>query len=60
MSTETGRPSARTSRPGGVVVDGDRVIVIVPVKRAADGSPVLGLPKGHPDGDETPGAGGHA
>ncbi|MFZ0041016.1 MAG: NUDIX domain-containing protein [Solirubrobacteraceae bacterium] len=30
-----------------------RVIVIVPVKRAADGTPVLGLPKGHLDGDET-------
>jgi 8-oxo-dGTP pyrophosphatase MutT (NUDIX family) len=30
------------------------VAVIVPVKRAADGSRVLGLPKGHPDGDETP------
>jgi 8-oxo-dGTP pyrophosphatase MutT (NUDIX family) len=30
------------------------VIVIVPVKRAADGNRVLGLPKGHPDGDETP------
>ncbi len=39
---------------GGVVLDGDRVIVIVPVKRAADGHRVLGLPKGHPDGDETP------
>jgi 8-oxo-dGTP pyrophosphatase MutT (NUDIX family) len=39
---------------GGVVVDGDRVVVIVPVKRAADGSRVLGLPKGHLDGDETP------
>jgi 8-oxo-dGTP pyrophosphatase MutT (NUDIX family) len=37
-----------------VVVDGDQVVVIVPVKRAADGRPVLGLPKGHPDGDETP------
>jgi 8-oxo-dGTP pyrophosphatase MutT (NUDIX family) len=24
------------------------------VKRAADGQRVLGLPKGHPDGDETP------
>ena len=31
-----------------------RVVVIVPVKRAADGSQVLGLPKGHPDGDESP------
>jgi 8-oxo-dGTP pyrophosphatase MutT (NUDIX family) len=39
---------------GGVVVDGDRVIVIVPVKRAADGRRVLALPKGHLDGDETP------
>jgi 8-oxo-dGTP pyrophosphatase MutT (NUDIX family) len=29
------------------------VAVIVPVKRAADGTRVLGLPKGHPDGDET-------
>ena len=26
----------------------------MPVKRAADGTRVLGLPKGHPDGDETP------
>jgi 8-oxo-dGTP pyrophosphatase MutT (NUDIX family) len=39
---------------GGVVLDGDRVVVIVPVKRAADGRRVLGLPKGHLDGDETP------
>ena len=38
---------------GGVVVDGERMIAIVPIKRAADGSRVLGLPKGHPDGDET-------
>ncbi len=39
---------------GGVVLDRDRVLVIVPVKRAAGGQRVLGLPKGHPDGDETP------
>jgi 8-oxo-dGTP pyrophosphatase MutT (NUDIX family) len=39
---------------GGVVVRGDEVAVIVPVKRDANGNPVLGLPKGHPDGDETP------
>jgi 8-oxo-dGTP pyrophosphatase MutT (NUDIX family) len=38
---------------GGVVVRGDEVAVIVPVKRDADGKKVLGLPKGHPDGDET-------
>jgi 8-oxo-dGTP pyrophosphatase MutT (NUDIX family) len=37
-----------------VVVRGDDVIVIVPVKRDANGNRVLGLPKGHPDGDETP------
>jgi 8-oxo-dGTP pyrophosphatase MutT (NUDIX family) len=30
------------------------VIVIVPVKRSADGQRVLGLPKGHLEGDETP------
>ena len=39
---------------GGVVVDGDRVVVIVPVKRAANGSRVLGLPKGHLAAGETP------
>jgi 8-oxo-dGTP pyrophosphatase MutT (NUDIX family) len=39
---------------GGVVVRGDEVAVIVPVKRDAAGNKVLGLPKGHVDGDETP------
>jgi 8-oxo-dGTP pyrophosphatase MutT (NUDIX family) len=40
---------------GGVVVNDRReAIVIVPTRRAADGSRVLALPKGHPDGDETP------
>jgi 8-oxo-dGTP pyrophosphatase MutT (NUDIX family) len=38
---------------GGVVVRDGEVAVIVPVKRAASGAKVLGLPKGHPDGDET-------
>jgi 8-oxo-dGTP pyrophosphatase MutT (NUDIX family) len=37
-----------------VVVRGDDVVVIVPVKRGAHGDRVLGLPKGHPDGDESP------
>lgn len=38
---------------GGVVVrDGD-VVVIVPRRRGATGDWVLGLPKGHLDGDET-------
>ena len=36
------------------MVRGGEVAVIVPVKRAADGRRVLGLPKGHLDGDETP------
>jgi 8-oxo-dGTP pyrophosphatase MutT (NUDIX family) len=40
---------------GGVVVnDRGEAIVIVPTRRAADGSRVLALPKGHPDGDESP------
>jgi 8-oxo-dGTP pyrophosphatase MutT (NUDIX family) len=39
---------------GGVVVRGDEVVVIVPVKRDAGGNKVLGLPKGHIDGRETP------
>jgi len=40
---------------GGVVMNADReVIVIVPTRRAADGSRVLALPKGHPDGSESP------
>ena len=52
MSTDLGgRPEFSA---GGVVVRGGEVITIVPVKRAGDGHRVLGLPKGHPDGDETP------
>jgi len=40
---------------GGVVVNADReIVVIVPTRRAADGSKVLALPKGHPDGSESP------
>lgn len=40
---------------GGVVVNASReVVVIVPTRRAADGSRVLALPKGHPDGSESP------
>jgi 8-oxo-dGTP pyrophosphatase MutT (NUDIX family) len=39
---------------GGVVVDGaGRTVVIVPTRRAADGSKVLALPKGHPDEGES-------
>jgi 8-oxo-dGTP pyrophosphatase MutT (NUDIX family) len=38
---------------GGVVVRDGQVLVIVPTRRAADGSHVLGLPKGHLDEGET-------
>ena len=40
---------------GGVVFNAAHdVVVIVPTRRAADGSRVLALPKGHPDGSESP------
>jgi len=54
-----GRPAGRKAAAsrevsaGGVVVHEGQVLVIVPTRRAADGSHVLGLPKGHLDGDET-------
>jgi 8-oxo-dGTP pyrophosphatase MutT (NUDIX family) len=51
-STRPAGPSEFSA--GGVVVRGGKVIVIEPVKRDAQGSRVLGLPKGHPDGDESP------
>jgi 8-oxo-dGTP pyrophosphatase MutT (NUDIX family) len=53
MSTDPPAPREEFSA-GGVVVSQGKVITIVPVKRSADGRRVLGLPKGHPDGDETP------
>jgi 8-oxo-dGTP pyrophosphatase MutT (NUDIX family) len=48
------REQAREFSAGGVVVRGDDVVVIVPTRRAADGSRVLALPKGHVDPGETP------
>ncbi|MDX6707598.1 MAG: hypothetical protein QOI48_3444 [Solirubrobacteraceae bacterium] len=40
---------------GGVVLnDAQEIVVIVPTRRASDGSRVLALPKGHPDGSESP------
>ena len=38
---------------GGVVVRDGRCVVIVPTRRAADGSAVLALPKGHPEDGES-------
>jgi 8-oxo-dGTP pyrophosphatase MutT (NUDIX family) len=48
------RTPAREFSAGGVVVRSDEVVVIVPTRRAADGSRVLALPKGHVDPGETP------
>ena len=52
MSTENGAEKSEFSA-GGVVVRGDEVVVIVPTRRAANGSQVLALPKGHVDPGET-------
>jgi ADP-ribose pyrophosphatase YjhB (NUDIX family) len=50
-----GQRSVTEFSAGGVVVnERGETIVIVPVRRAADGSRVLALPKGHPFGSETP------
>ncbi len=46
-------PGEREWSAGGVVVRGEEVVVIVPVRRAADGRAVLALPKGHVDPGET-------
>jgi 8-oxo-dGTP pyrophosphatase MutT (NUDIX family) len=55
MSSERGRKApAREISAGGVVVRGEEVVVIVPTRRASDGTRVLGLPKGHVDPGETP------
>jgi mutator protein MutT len=56
MSSERRRRPARQTEvsAGGVVVRDGEVMVIVPTRRAADGSRVLGLPKGHLDAGETP------
>jgi 8-oxo-dGTP pyrophosphatase MutT (NUDIX family) len=51
--TSTDPGARREFSAGGVVVRGEDVVVIVPVKRDISGQRVLGLPKGHPDGSET-------
>jgi 8-oxo-dGTP pyrophosphatase MutT (NUDIX family) len=47
------RGQAREFSAGGVVVRGEQIVAIVPTRRAADGSRVLALPKGHVDPGET-------
>src|SRR3954468_6070954 len=58
MSTDAARPPSshgnREFSAGGVVVRGEETIVIVPVRRAADGRSVVALPKGHIDPGEKP------
>jgi 8-oxo-dGTP pyrophosphatase MutT (NUDIX family) len=59
MSTEVRKGGRRPARhrefsAGGVVVRGEDTIVIVPVRRAADGRKVIALPKGHIDPGEKP------
>jgi 8-oxo-dGTP diphosphatase len=49
----TSNDHLRDFSAGGVVVRNGEVIVIVPKRRGAQGDKVLGLPKGHLDGDET-------
>ena len=46
-------PATEFSAGGVVVNDAHEIVVIVPVRRSADGSKVLALPKGHPDGGES-------
>jgi 8-oxo-dGTP pyrophosphatase MutT (NUDIX family) len=48
-----GRRPARERSAGGVVVRDGQIVVIVPTRRASDGSRVLALPKGHIDPGET-------
>jgi len=46
-------PRAQEISAGGVVLRGEQVVVIVPTRRAPDGSRVLALPKGHVDPGES-------
>jgi 8-oxo-dGTP pyrophosphatase MutT (NUDIX family) len=52
-SEGAGPTSEREISAGGVVVRGHEVAVIVPKRRAADGTRVLALPKGHVDPGES-------
>ena len=48
-----GMSRAQEISAGGVVLRGEQVVVIVPTRRAPNGSRVLALPKGHVDPGET-------
>jgi 8-oxo-dGTP pyrophosphatase MutT (NUDIX family) len=51
--SEHKRSGRREISAGGVVVRDGQVVVIVPTRRASDGSRVLALPKGHVDPGES-------
>jgi 8-oxo-dGTP pyrophosphatase MutT (NUDIX family) len=52
-ATSAQPPRALERSAGGVVVRGNEMLAIVPTRRAADGSRVLALPKGHIDRGES-------
>jgi|SRR5579884_1513475 len=52
--TSISTPSKAEFSAGGVVVRDGQVAVVVPVKRGPGGRRAVALPKGHPDGNETP------
>jgi len=55
VASATSEPDANPElSAGGVVVRQGEVAVIVPVKRDGQGNRVLGLPKGHGEGEESP------
>jgi 8-oxo-dGTP pyrophosphatase MutT (NUDIX family) len=53
LSKGAARDSAEEVSAGGVLVRDEQVVVIVPTRRAPDGTRVLALPKGHIDPGET-------
>jgi 8-oxo-dGTP pyrophosphatase MutT (NUDIX family) len=53
-ATGSRQSRSREFSAGGLVVRDGQLVVIVPTRRAADGSRVLALPKGHVDPGETP------
>jgi 8-oxo-dGTP pyrophosphatase MutT (NUDIX family) len=54
MSSERSPAHPQERSAGGAVVRDGQLLAIVPRRRAADGSRVLALPKGHIDPGETP------
>src|SRR3984893_13130886 len=53
-SKRGGKAPTREVSAGGVVVRGEQVVVIVPTRRASDGTRGLALPRGHVARGETP------